>query len=70
MPAPSSVSISIFDILGNKVIQLVNSDQHYGYKKIVWDGKNSQGISVSPGVYFYKAELGQLTETKKMILVK
>lgn len=70
LPEPSSVSISIFDILGNEVIQLVKSDQHYGYKKIVWDGKNSQGISVSPGVYFYKAELGQLTETKKMILVK
>ena len=44
--------------------------QHYGYKKIVWDGKNSKGISVSPGVYFYKAELGPLIETKKMTLIK
>jgi len=70
LPEPSKVSISIYDVLGNEVIQLINSDQHYGYKKIVWNGKNAQGISVSPGVYFYKAELGQLTETKKMILIK
>ena len=70
IPEPSKVSISIYDILGNEVIQLIKSDQHYGYKKIVWDGKNSKGISVSPGVYFYKAELGPLIETKKMTLIK
>ena len=39
-------------------------------KKIVWNGENAKGNLVSPGVYFFKAELGPLIETKKMTLVK
>ena len=70
LPEPSRVSIVIFDVLGSEVIKLVDDDQHYGYKKIIWDGKNSNGNVVAPGVYFYRAELGSLIETKKMILLK
>ena len=70
LPEPSSVVISIYDILGNEVIELVNEEQHYGYKKIVWNGENRVGNKVSPGVYFYKAKLGELIETKKMTLMK
>ena len=70
LPEPSNVVISIYDILGSEIIKLVNQQQHYGYKKIVWDGKNQAGDKVAPGVYFYKATLGDLEETKKMILLK
>ena len=70
LPKPSSVVISIYDILGNEVIELVNEEQHYGYKKIIWNGENRAGNKVSPGVYFYKAKLGELIETKKMTLMK
>ena len=70
LPEPSRVSIVIYDVLGSEVIKLVDDDQHYGYKKIIWDGKNSNGNVVAPGVYFYRAELGSLIETKKMILLK
>tara|TARA_B000000557_G_scaffold223622_1_gene192882 strand:- start:1566 stop:2852 length:1287 start_codon:yes stop_codon:yes gene_type:complete len=70
LPKPSSVVISIYDILGNEVIELVNEEQHYGYKKIIWNGENREGNKVSPGVYFYKAKLGELIETKKMTLMK
>lgn len=70
LPEPSKVSITIYDILGNEVIRLIDTDQHYGYKKIVWNGQNANGNLVSPGVYFFKAELGPLTETRKMTLLK
>ena len=48
----------------------MNEEQHYGYKKIIWNGENREGNKVSPGVYFYKAKLGELIETKKMTLMK
>ena len=70
LPEPSKVSITIYDIIGNEVIRLIDKDQHYGYKKIVWNGQNKNGKLVSPGVYFFKAELGPLTETRKMTLIK
>ena len=70
LPEPARVSVIIYDVLGSEVIRLIDQDQHYGYKKIIWDGKNAQGNLVSPGIYFYRAELGELIETKKMILLK
>ena len=70
LPEPSKVRVIIYDILGRKVIELVNDYQNYGYKKIIWNGMNESGEMVPPGIYFYKAELGPLTETKKMVLLK
>jgi flagellar hook assembly protein FlgD len=70
LPEPSKVRVIIYDILGRKVIELVNDYQNYGYKKIIWNGMNESGEMVPPGIYFYKAELGTLTETKKMVLLK
>ena len=70
LPEASQVKITIYDILGKEVIQLINQEQNYGYKKIVWNGKNKIGNVVAPGIYLYKAELGSLIEIKKMILLK
>ena len=64
------MKITIYDILGKEVIQLINQEQNYGYKKIVWNGENKNGHVVAPGIYLYKAELGSLIEIKKMILLK
>ncbi len=58
------------DILGREVIVLVNEEQNYGYKKLAWNGKDQSGNLVAPGIYFYRAVMGPLTETKKMVLLK
>ncbi len=70
VPEPSDVKITIYDILGKEIITIVDEFQYYGYKKIIWDGKNRNGKIVAPGVYFYRAHLGDLVETKKMIMLK
>ncbi len=70
LPEPGHVRMTIYDILGRKVIQLIDEEQHYGYKNINWDGRDKNGNLVAPGIYFYRAEMGPLTETKKMILLK
>jgi len=70
VPEPSDVKITIYDILGKEIITIVDEFQYYGYKKIIWDGKNRNGKIVPPGVYFYRAHLGDLVETKKMIMLK
>lgn len=64
------VTLNIYDILGRKVATLVNEQQESGYRTLLWSGKNWDGEAVAPGVYFYRAEFGPLSETKKMVLVK
>jgi flagellar hook assembly protein FlgD len=70
VPEISQVTLTIYDILGREVITLVKEEQNYGYKKLEWGGKDQYGNLVVPGIYFYRAVMGPLTETKKMVLLK
>jgi hypothetical protein len=64
------VELSIYDILGRKVRTLVSEHLSSGNKSVVWDGKNERGEDVASGIYFYRIEAGEFTDSKKMVLVK
>ena len=66
----SYVSITIYDLLGNVVNNLVNTYQSFGYKTVQWNATNNQGQPVSAGVYLYSIEAGDFRQIKKMILLK
>ena len=66
----SHVNITIYDILGNKVNNLITANKSLGYKSIKWDATNYRGQPVSAGVYLYSIEAGDFRQTKKMILLK
>ena len=66
----SFVDITIYDMLGNVVNNLIYTNQSSGYKSIQWNATNNIGAPVSAGVYLYKIKAGDLVETKKMILLK
>ena len=70
LPEDGFVKITVFDILGNVINQLVNEVQNSGYKTVKWDATNNQGQPVSAGVYLYSIEAGEFRQTKKMILLK
>ena len=64
------VNITVYDMLGNVVNNLVNTKQSSGYKSVQWNATNNQGQSVSAGVYLYSIETKDFRQTKKMILLK
>jgi hypothetical protein len=68
--SPSHITLSIYNILGQRVKTLVNEDKLPGEYKVVWDGKDENGEPVSSGIYFYKLVAGDFCATKKMILIK
>jgi len=70
LPKDSFVDVTIYDILGNVVNNLVNTSQSSGYHSIQWNATNNQGEPVSAGVYIYKIQAGDFVDTKKMILLK
>jgi hypothetical protein len=70
LPKASGVKIEIYNVLGQKVRDLLNEEQEPGYKMIHWDGKDDNGNEVSSGVYFYRIEAGDFTKCKKMTLLK
>ena len=70
LPEDSFVNVTVYDILGNVVNNLINANQSSGFKSIQWNATNNQGEPVSAGVYLYKIQAGDFVDTKKMILLK
>ena len=64
------VKVTVHDILGNIVNNLLNARQTSGYKSLQWDATNNHGRQVPAGAYFYSIEAGDFKQTKKMILLK
>ena len=66
----SFVDVSVYDLLGNVVNNLVNTNQSSGYKSVQWDATNNIGQPVSAGRYLYTIQAGDFRQTKKMVLLK
>jgi hypothetical protein len=64
------VQLSIYDILGNKVTDLVQDNYQPGYHLVRWDGKNRYGNAVSSGMYIYTIISNHYKESLPMILIK
>ncbi|MEE8404773.1 MAG: T9SS type A sorting domain-containing protein [candidate division Zixibacteria bacterium] len=64
------VGLDIFNILGQRVINLVDETLPSGHYSIEWNSRNFSGHRVSTGVYFYRLRVGSESETKKMLLIK
>jgi len=70
LPEDAMVNITIYDMMGRVVSNLVSSQQNAGYKSIQWNAKNNQGQPVSAGLYLYTIQAGDYIQTKKMVLLK
>jgi len=62
---PVEVKLEVYNLQGQLVETLVNSHQEVGRRSAVWDASR-----VSSGIYFYKLSAGDLSEVRRMILVK
>jgi hypothetical protein len=62
LPSVSDWTITIYNVVGQRVAQFSGTDQ---IVEVKWDASNE-----ATGVYFYKAEAGQNSVTKKMVLLK
>ena len=74
IPQYSHVVLSIFNLLGEPVMSLINENQAAGFYSFDWDGSDAYGRNISSGVYLYKIEVidskHKFVHTKKMILMK
>lgn len=59
------VSLKIYDILGNEIVQLINNSLHPGTYTIEWNASNSPA-----GIYFYQLVAEDFIISKKMLLIK
>jgi len=65
IPAAGNVELKVYDILGNEVVTLVNEVKSPGNYAAEFDAS-----TFASGVYFYRLQVGQFSDTKKLILMK
>lgn len=70
LPEDCDVKLTIYNITGQKIKVLVDGHPTAGYKDVCWDGKDDKGREVASGIYFYKIEAGEFTQSKKMLILK
>jgi hypothetical protein len=66
----SLVTIKIYNIIGQEVKTLVNSERQAGSYTVQWNGDNNMGHSVASGVYICRVTAGQYAKTIKMMYLK
>ena len=70
LPNASQVKLTIYNVKGQKVKTLIDSDVTAGAHNLSWDGTNSSNNIVASGIYFYRLETTDKNVTKKMLLIK
>ncbi len=66
----SHVELSIYNLLGQKVINLIDKELSAGNYRTSWDGRDKFGDETAGGVYFYRLKTGESSQTRKMVLLK
>jgi len=70
VPTKSHVTLTIYNILGQRVSRLVDETKSAGTYTAVWNGTDDADEPVASGIYFYRLTNDDNTSSRKMILLK
>jgi len=70
IPEERWVTLTVYNILGEKVRSLVEAQKPAGYYTAIWDGRNDAGVLVSSGIYLYRLKAGNQETIKRMSLLR
>jgi hypothetical protein len=65
-----NIKINIYNVNGELIKELLNEEKNSGSYSQLWNGKDSHGRTVASGTYFYRIQVGDFVQAKKMILLK
>jgi len=70
IPKDALTSLSVYNIKGQKVKDIISGELPKGFHKVVWDGKDSTNRSVGSGIYLIRLSSGGSTSVRKVALMK
>ncbi len=69
LPNAAEVRLSVYDVSGRLVKNLVSTREESGSRVVHWDGKDSQDRRVTSGTYFVRLEACGLCTFRKLIIL-
>ena len=70
IPEVTNVTLTVFNLLGQKVKTFDYQDISAGYHSVIWDATNDLGEQVGAGLYLYQLQAKDFVKTRKMVLLK
>ena len=70
IPASMHVTVTIYNILGQRIATIVNATMGAGSHVVTWNARNGNGVMMPTGVYFYRLSTPNFSAVKKMLLLK
>jgi flagellar hook assembly protein FlgD len=70
LPHKSNVKLTVYNLLGQEIVTLVNGELPAGNHTVLWNAHDTSGREVSSGIYFYRLTAGNFVATKKMICLR
>ncbi len=64
------ISIDVYSVSGKLIRRLLDEWKSAGFHRIQWDGKDQEGQTASSGIYFCSLRTGDITKTRKMVLLR
>ncbi len=70
MDLPGQVKVEVYNIAGEKVVELLNQTEAAGNYRVYWDGRNSNGSLVGNGVYLVITMQPSGHQIRKIIAIR
>ncbi len=70
LPERQSARLSVYDASGRLVKALVSGEMDAGCTAVTWDGLDERGDTVAPGVFYSRLETGNMTLSRRMVLLR
>ena len=70
LPRETHANLSVYDMLGRRIMTLINKRQLAGTYTVRWNGRDENGNSVASGIYFYRLTTNDFHATQKMLILK
>ena len=69
LSAGGHVRLDIYNILGQRVVTLIDGERPAGFQRVQWDGLDASGRGVAAGVYIYRLSTGDWNDARKLLLL-
>ena len=64
------VQLGIYNLLGQKMRTLLEGKRAAGSYQVEWDGRDEEGREVSSGLYLYRLQVGEVQQSRRLLLLR
>ena len=70
LPEEAAVTLAVYNLAGQHLTTLVSEKRKAGVYAVRWDGRDAAGNGLASGAYIYQLEAGELSRSRKLLVLR